>query len=532
MTKRPPSQQFEFHLGGRPGPASAGHTAPARRTVVGPGGLGKTRLAHAVSRRAEQRVVYFVPLAGVTATRTWPGGGLRARRGRGPTRRRERPRLGRPGVRHPRRARLRARPAGAGQLRARHPRRRRAGAGAGVDAGTCGCSPPAVRRSACRRSRCTRCRSWTCRPRSSCSRSGPGPPGPAWSCRRRRGRAVPPPRRAAARRGAGRGAGAGAVGRRRSPAVSTTGSRCCAAGRGTRRSGTARCTRSSTGAGTCSTPDGRRRCGRCPSSPAASPADAAEHVARRGRAAAPGAVWPTSRCSRSTDTPAGARFRMLETVREFSAAQRARGGRGRGGHRPVPRLGAGLRGRAPRLALRPGAVGPPGSGSGPSRTTSCWPCGTASPARTAPPSPPSPPSSRPVVHRVQLPPPGRSGRRTPARCCRTTGPSPNTSKSPAPRRCSARRALFMGYGPRAVRAAGHPAAAAPGPAGHADARRRGRAERGPRDAAARLRVLRRLCDSERAAAGRRRQRASPATSGSTSTTSTARWPRPAGCSPH
>ncbi|MFG2028913.1 ATP-binding protein [Streptomyces sp. NPDC048825] len=36
-------------------------------TLVGPGGLGKTRLAHAVSRRAEQRVVYFVPLAGVTA---------------------------------------------------------------------------------------------------------------------------------------------------------------------------------------------------------------------------------------------------------------------------------------------------------------------------------------------------------------------------------------------------------------------------------------------------------------------------------
>lgn len=35
-------------------------------TVVGPGGLGKTRLAHAVSRRAEQRLVHFVPLAGVT----------------------------------------------------------------------------------------------------------------------------------------------------------------------------------------------------------------------------------------------------------------------------------------------------------------------------------------------------------------------------------------------------------------------------------------------------------------------------------
>ncbi|MFF3375834.1 ATP-binding protein [Streptomyces sp. NPDC002680] len=35
-------------------------------TVAGPGGLGKTRLAHAVSRRAEHRAVYFVPLAGVT----------------------------------------------------------------------------------------------------------------------------------------------------------------------------------------------------------------------------------------------------------------------------------------------------------------------------------------------------------------------------------------------------------------------------------------------------------------------------------
>ncbi|GAB2630809.1 hypothetical protein GCM10027168_72870 [Streptomyces capparidis] len=36
-------------------------------SIVGPGGLGKTRLAHAVSREAEQRVVHFVSLAGVTA---------------------------------------------------------------------------------------------------------------------------------------------------------------------------------------------------------------------------------------------------------------------------------------------------------------------------------------------------------------------------------------------------------------------------------------------------------------------------------
>ncbi|MFD4598401.1 ATP-binding protein [Streptomyces sp. NPDC058464] len=35
-------------------------------TVVGPGGLGKTRLSHAVSRAAEQPAVHFVTLAGVT----------------------------------------------------------------------------------------------------------------------------------------------------------------------------------------------------------------------------------------------------------------------------------------------------------------------------------------------------------------------------------------------------------------------------------------------------------------------------------
>lgn len=36
-------------------------------SVVGPGGLGKTRLAHAVARAADQRVVQFVALAGVTS---------------------------------------------------------------------------------------------------------------------------------------------------------------------------------------------------------------------------------------------------------------------------------------------------------------------------------------------------------------------------------------------------------------------------------------------------------------------------------
>jgi predicted ATPase/DNA-binding SARP family transcriptional activator len=36
-------------------------------SIVGPGGLGKTRLAYAVTREATQRIVYVVPLAGVTA---------------------------------------------------------------------------------------------------------------------------------------------------------------------------------------------------------------------------------------------------------------------------------------------------------------------------------------------------------------------------------------------------------------------------------------------------------------------------------
>ena len=36
-------------------------------SIVGTGGLGKTRLAHAVSSRAEQRVVHVIELAGVAA---------------------------------------------------------------------------------------------------------------------------------------------------------------------------------------------------------------------------------------------------------------------------------------------------------------------------------------------------------------------------------------------------------------------------------------------------------------------------------
>jgi predicted ATPase/DNA-binding SARP family transcriptional activator len=57
-------------------------------SIIGPGGLGKTRLAHAVSREAEQRVVHFVPLAGITRNEDVAGevaatlGAGDARRGR------------------------------------------------------------------------------------------------------------------------------------------------------------------------------------------------------------------------------------------------------------------------------------------------------------------------------------------------------------------------------------------------------------------------------------------------------------------
>ncbi|MEH6373952.1 BTAD domain-containing putative transcriptional regulator [Streptomyces sp. KLMMK] len=48
--------------------AVAGLMRTSRVTsIIGPGGLGKTRLAHVVSRQAEQRVVYLVGLAGITS---------------------------------------------------------------------------------------------------------------------------------------------------------------------------------------------------------------------------------------------------------------------------------------------------------------------------------------------------------------------------------------------------------------------------------------------------------------------------------
>ena len=141
------------------------------------------------------------------------------------------------------------------------------------------------------------------------------------------------------------------------------------------------------------------------------------------------------------DTPAGVRFRMLETVREFSAARRTEAGEdeeavgrflawardfGVAHHDWLLRLGnrgtvwERIRAEQDNLVLgpaaRPGPYGRPHHGR---------------------------PHRRPrrsVVHRTPTTPASPPSPRTPARRCRTTTPSPSTSKSPAPQRCCARRA--------------------------------------------------------------------------------------------
>ena len=184
--------------------------------------------------------------------------------------------------------------------------------------------------------------------------------------------------------------------------------------------------------------EARRRCACCRSSPAASPATPPSRSSARTRCPC-WSSWSTSRWSPSPTPRPGCGSGCW---RPYGSSARPGGRRParRRGRRPIPRLGAGLRGRPPRLALRLGTAGRPRSGSGPSRTTSCWRCGTPWPVRTVPPSPPSPPSSPPCGPSAPATPASPPSPRTPARRCRTTTPSPSTSKSPAPPRCCARRA--------------------------------------------------------------------------------------------
>ena len=133
--------------------------------------------------------------------------------------------------------------------------------------------------------------------RSSCSASGPGRRGPGAELPAEAvGELCAPSGRAAARGGAGRGAGPGDVGGRDRPPAGRPVR--AAAGRrpGRPASGTRRCTRSSTGAGTCSTRPGRRRCARCRSFPAGSPPTPRAGLLGDGDAMRCWSSWSTSRC--------------------------------------------------------------------------------------------------------------------------------------------------------------------------------------------------------------------------------------------
>ena len=150
-----------------------------------PGGLGKTRLAHVMGRLAEQPVVHFVELAGVTSPRAWPPRSASAlgvresvadRRllGRGP----------RADLRRPdRRAdRQHADAADPRQLRARRRGGRRPGRDAGrPDAGAAGAHhhPGAARPR--RRARLPAAAARPATTPSSCSASGPRPRAPAYA---------------------------------------------------------------------------------------------------------------------------------------------------------------------------------------------------------------------------------------------------------------------------------------------------------------------------------------------------------------
>ena len=184
------------------------------------------------------------------------------------------------------------------------------------------------------------------------------------------GGAVPPPRRAAARGGAGRGAGAGACRSPRSPGGWTTGSRLLRGGAaGRAASGTAPCTPSSTGAGTCSTPAGQAAMRALSVFPGGFTADAARQLLGDGDALPILEHLVDQSLLKVADTPSGTRFRMLETVREFSAARRAAAGET---ERVVGRFLAWARdfGMAHHeCAVRRRPRRRRGSGSGPSRTT-------------------------------------------------------------------------------------------------------------------------------------------------------------------
>ena len=148
-----------------------------------------------------------------------------------------------------------------------------------------------------------------------------------------------------------------------SPTGWPTGSGCSPAAAAPRCPGTGRCARWSSGAGTCSTePSGRLaeqwRCSP-PVRPRRSPRSHRGGAGLRPRPATCSARWSTSRCW-SRPGPATARYRMLETIREYGVERLAEPGRvRRGAHRARP------------LVLRPGRRRGRRGCAGPSRSRGC-----------------------------------------------------------------------------------------------------------------------------------------------------------------
>ena len=450
--------------------AVAGLLRTSRVTsIVGPGGLGKTRLAHAVSRQAEQRVVHFVALAGVAAD-----GDVAAR---------SRPR----------------------SASARTAATRSAGRSATPDAAAgivdaLGPGPALLVLDNCEHvvrgaadlvralvalSEDLRVLTTSRAPLGLSSESvyllpeldlattvelfrqrAQGGPARRRPARGRGAGAVRPPGRAAARRGAGRGAGAGHVGRRDRPPPR----------RPVR-------------------PAARRRAGRAAAAPHAARRHRLElEPARPGRAGGDARVVGVPRRLHRRRRAAPARrgdvLPVLEQLVDQSllkvgrhrighplpdAGDRARvqrrapggGRRDRARGRPVPGLGPRLRRRPPRLGARPATTFRGFERSGPSRTTWCRRCGTGSTARTARRSP----RCRAVLGGLWMVESNfarliaLAGTRP--GCCRTSGPNPTSSRSTRTSLVLGALSGFLLRGPSPARCARwSPAPAAARSAGH------------------------------------------------------------------
>ena len=360
-------------------------------SIVGPGGLGKTRLAHLLGRAAEQPVVHFVELVGVTSPEGVVGEvgsalGVRdsvgGRRVLTPEQRTDvRARIAaaaRPG----------ADPADPRQLRARRRGGRRPGRlPGGAAPASCACSPRPARRSASPPSGSSRSPSSATTTRPSCSASAPRAARPGVALDEDEVAAlVAPARRAAAGDRARRGQGAG---------------RCRSADIDRRLDDRFALLRGGDRTRARPAPDAARghRLVVEPARPSASGAAlrwlsvfhdgfSLDGRRRRARSTTPLDVGAPARRPVAAGRVArrdGVRYRMLETVREFG--RHAAGRRRRGRARPRAQLAPGPSGCARRIGagcLGPDQVEAVDARARSRRTTSPTCCARRSPRPTRP----------------------------------------------------------------------------------------------------------------------------------------------------